>query len=68
MSLVGRKTREGKYLVVWNGEILATYDTHAEQWHHVCYGYPAKTQKDAEKKAKDSAKLWSNIRNVGVIQ
>ena len=61
MALVVRRSK-GKYLVQWNGEILATYDTHEEAWFHVTYGYPAESRKVAEEAAKLSSRLWSSLR------
>ena len=63
MALVPRRSRDGKYLVVWNGEVLATYDTRDEQWYHITYGYPAESAKVAEKAAKASSALWSSQKS-----
>ena len=61
MGLVLRRS-EGRYLVLWNAEILATYDTHAEAFAHVIYGYPAENRAEAEKIAEASAKAWREIK------
>ena len=62
MALVGRRIK-GLFAVVWNGEVIATYDNPSEQWFHIVYGYPAESMKVAEASAKLSSDLWSSMKS-----